>query len=353
MAITSIYFFCIFVTWLCTIFGGSRKHAYLDATLTGLTVSAWSGLFFWASFRFNGVDFINYSSSFLGLGSRVPDSGYQLIEETFGSLGLGVYSIYLLSSILTIFVLVKYAQRLNLNTAFIFLMYMSHLAIVRDFAHIRIGIAINIFLLLMLYWESKYFFRYIVFILIASSIHIACVIFILPFLLQRVSTYMSSLSFAVIFICAALVAKYAILDTLLSAIPSARFDYLVAGGGYKNIVGIGLNFIFQLIVTTGFWLTIIRGRKVPSLTRFMFFCQICGLLSIFVLSDFGHLAARLGNVLFSFYPFMLLLTFVEVQKNLEGELKLLLKIVFSSLFVLSLYARDTVTGILEVTRINF
>lgn len=352
MSLTNVYFYCIFITWLCLIFSGSRKQTDINVMLTGLTVSVWSALLFWASFRDSGIDFVNYSSSFSGLANRVPDRGYQLIEEIFFNLGFGVYSIYLLSSILTIFTLVKYAQKLNIDIIFVFLIYMCHLAIVRDFAHVRVGIAINMFLLLLFYWGNNHFFRYLTSAVIASSIHIACVAFLIPVLLQRASLYLPSSLFFGMFICLALVVKYAMLPTFLSIIPSTRLDYLIMDGSYKNIGGLGTIFYIQLIIAIGFWIVLSKAKEVSSIARFMFFSQISGVVAIYILSDFGHLAARLGNVLFSFYPFMLLLILVEIQKHLKVEPKFLLKIILSALFVLSLYARDEASTILEATRIG-
>ena len=94
-----------------------------------------------------GVDYGEYLPAFYEDSSQIPDIGFRLLMFLFSSVGLPFEIMMLFMGLLNLLSLRRVAKYFDVSFVLLLVLYFLHLAVVRDFAQLRVGFALTIALL--------------------------------------------------------------------------------------------------------------------------------------------------------------------------------------------------------------
>ena len=117
-----------------------------------------------------GVDVDNYEGCMKMI--RFIDVGFYLLMAPFKLLGLPLEFFFFSIGLINIFLVYQIVKTLKLDFGIVFFILLLHLIIIRDFAQVRVGLAINLALYSYFCMSRGRYIGY----LIASSIHLSVVV---------------------------------------------------------------------------------------------------------------------------------------------------------------------------------
>lgn len=308
-----------------------KKSNRILVCLPGLIV------FFAGSVRRLGVDRAIYVRDYNERSGLVGDSGYQFVADVFFHLGFPFEVFSLTLAIITFVSIVRLSRFFKVNFIYLFTFYFVFFFILRDFAHMRVAISGA---LIALAFGSNWR-RFLILSALAVSFHLSSIVAVLGLMGARVITRVRQKEgLIVLIILAALGVGFFIHEILamLSSIDYRIQHYQIIDKPlYGNQVSDYTGFIFHLLVL--FFGSVLYVHK--SITRDAYFEQIIlmqlfGCICFLVFKDISIFAFRLSHLFFSFFPVIILKSFVMLRNRTGGRFAKyespFLLIVFSLLF---------------------
>lgn len=227
-----------------------------------------------------GIDTGNYLSMF----NRVNDAsdfwqylveftegGYITIQKIVGFIGLDFNTFLFIVAIITVIPIMIVIKKYSYNPSFSIFLYVAFGFYTFALSAIRQGLAISICCLSVIYIDKQKFWKYLVCILVASSIHMTAMIFFPAYFLSKFKFGARTLSIASSVIVLGYVFKSNILNTLNSY---ARIDYGVSD------VGGEMQYLFMVLVVI---LGLIYSVKIKEDSKMFSFFYYCMMASMFIL----------------------------------------------------------------------
>jgi EpsG family len=266
--------------------------------------------------RTEGVDFEVYRENYNNpqYENIIPDLGYQALMEVFRALGLPFHFLIVFIGLVSVAALQRLARHFDIDLAMLILIWLLHLAVVRDLAQTRIGLAFSIAAFGLTATKKRnrgglY--------LLAISMHLSSIVFVLAYELCRFAArrptprsrnLMVGVMGAVIFIAAVSLSKLAFLDERISL-------YLAwdATGYGAPVESYGTLFLHAFVLLVGYVCR--RHWQDKPEIRAIYFMECLGVLTFVAFSDVAIFAFRLSNLLFSLYPVALLYSLSREQEQ--------------------------------------
>lgn len=281
-------------------------------------------------FRSQGVDISNYRRVYENLeNSTIVDPGYNFLMYVGNSIGLELEGFLLAIGLLNLFLIFKVCRFLKVNFGIVLAILALHLTVVRDFAQLRVGLAINIALYgFILKGRSKYLLY-----IVAGSIHFTALVIVGFFMTQK--TMMISRSIIKVLPFIGVVVLGSSLSLLSSIDPRMelymswdRENYGQPVSNYSQLL-----FVLFLIISS---ITYRGEYQNLYMLSFIFAATVfCSFASVSIFSF------RLTNVAISLYPYFA----AAFLRSRENSLKKKALFIASLLFLLSLRSsNDAILG---------
>ena len=225
--------------------------------------------------RQNGVDYAVYIYSYYNDYAYIPDVGFKAVMFSFNSVGLPFQAMMLFIAALTILSLRSAAKYFSISFIPLLTLYFLHLVVVRDFSQIRVGFAVALAILGL---TSSGKLKRGVFYLLAGSIHLTSLVFILSYEFCRWAVQFKSRRTQIMVMVCALV---------------------------------GIFFL-------GYYSRMLWGQD--DKIRVLVFLQILGISIFLAFIDIAIFAFRLSNVTLSLYPVLLISILSRLRMRADGYL---------------------------------
>lgn len=288
-----------------------------------------SVLYLLGMYRSGGIDVDNYRRSYDNHEiTDIFDPGYHLMMSLSRSVELP-FELFLLSIGIINLILIRYiCSKLSVHYGLVLAILALHIFIVRDFAQLRVGLAIN--LVLSAYLMRKRY-RYIVYIF-GISIHItvlALVAVLIGYAFYKRGRYtLKILPFLGIIVIGFNLEFLSFLDPRFDLyINWAREGYGMPVVSYQQLIFI-IMMLFMSLYAYDFRMNIFAYSFLFSAVVFLSF------------SNFAIFSFRLANVCMSFYPFFL-------ANLVRGQTSVIVKLSFMATVILALSLRLGSIKILE------
>ena len=186
-------------------------------------------------------------------------------------------------------------------TFLVFVIFFAHLIVVRDFAQMRISFAFSFFLLALM---NKKALRFI-FIVIAIGIHKSIIVLILVYFFTEFYVRQTQSTKRMLFLLSLSggVLLYAGIEYLLFLDPRIEIYLSWDKDGYGNTVSSYGSVLFQILLLLVYFG--VAGFKGWSSNIYLML-TVFGILAFIALSPTAIFAFRLSNLVWSFYPFLVL-----------------------------------------------
>lgn len=244
-------------------------------------------------FRSQGVDILNYRRVYEDLeNSTIVDPGYNFLMYVGKSIGLELEGFLLAIGLLNLFLIFKICRFLKVNFGVVLAILALHLTVVRDFAQLRVGLAINVALFgFILKGWSKYLLY-----IIAGSLHFTALVIVGFFITQKTMATSRSIIvkvlplIGVVVLGSSLSLLYQIDPRIELYMSWDRENYGQAVSSYSQLL-----FILFLIISSIMY----RGedQKLYMLSFIFAATVFCSFTSVSIFSF------RLANVAISLYPY--------------------------------------------------
>lgn len=267
--------------------------------------------------RQDGVDHSNYVRAYQTNPEEIFDRGYQLLMRIFKSAGLPFESLILLSALTTLVALWRAARFFGVSFGLLLLIYFLHLAVVRDFAQFRSGLALATVLIGITQagsWQRPLYY------LVGASLHF------------------TSVPFAVMYEYCALVARHPDLRLRLAAVLVAALAWWIVGNLLPELAFLDPRVALYLRWQTANYglpveqyfvlfahLTILmlalamhRWWRDDVTVRTLVLLQVIGVTVFVAFQETAVFAYRLSNGILSLYPILLLLLSSRLRLSLYG-----------------------------------
>lgn len=250
--------------------------------------------------RSAGVDFDTYSAAYTEEGLPIPDLGYTALTFLTRRLGIGFSTFLLLQGIFTLAVLWVVSKEKEADAVVVVVVYLLHLAIVRDLSQSRIGLATAVYLLGQTQQRST--LRAALY-LFAASIHITVIVLMFIWTFARLTARLKGWQqVIVVYLPMVAFAVYGIgLLNMASALDPRVEIYLSWDDvGYgAPLESFGALFRSALVLGIyGFAAVRFPGLRL----RPYVLVELAGAAILVGFAEFSIFAARLSNVAISMYP---------------------------------------------------
>jgi hypothetical protein len=252
-----------------------------------------------------GVDYDSYLPAFYEDSSQIPDIGFRLLMLLFHSVGLPFEIMMLFMGVLTLLSLRRVAEYFDISFVLLLVLYFLHLAVVRDFAQLRVGFALTIALLSVTL--SGNLNRSMLY-LTASSVHITAVFFIISYEYFKWLVNLQSKQKRLFFILAAwagifmmgiFIQVLALFDRRVEIYLNWNEENFGAAAGQFYILLFHIAVLALAYLTRKSWLSNLQ-------TKTLIYLQITGVIIFLSFMNYSIFAFRLSNVVFSLYPVLLI-----------------------------------------------
>jgi hypothetical protein len=301
----SYYSTAILALSLAPFVWGLRSRPLLIKFMGGLTFFAVIATYLIGMLRQNGIDYEAYTYAYYQDASDIPDVGFRLLVFLFRSAGLSFQGMMLFVGIFTLFSLRRVAKYFDISFALLLIFYFLHMALIRDFAQLRVGIALAIIYNGLTFRRLS--IRLIIYVL-ASTIHFTSLFFSIPyeyckFLSQKenktTQLLLMLIPLTTIFITVNNLEVLSFIDTRISTyIYWDQENYGQAVGNY-NVLFVHLLLLIIAFLNRKTWE---NNSKVQSL----FYLQIVGIFIFLLFSKYAIFAFRLSNAALSLYPVLII-----------------------------------------------
>ncbi|WP_288614061.1 EpsG family protein [uncultured Bacteroides sp.] len=182
------YSFILALAVLLAYFSVKAKDARLKLlflVLSFLIVSMFCGLRFFVGNDYGGYYYI-FRNCRLGYPTRIEPSFF-LLNKIFSNSTYGYIYVLFVSSVITVWLLYKLLIKCNILYLGVFFLFTLNLLIMIN-DQVRQGIALSIFLYGFQYVEKKFFFKYSLFVILATTFHYTAIL-LLPLYFIRCFTF--------------------------------------------------------------------------------------------------------------------------------------------------------------------
>jgi hypothetical protein len=251
--------------------------------------------------RSGGVDIVNYIYAYEVDPSNIPDVLFQSYYIFLNLMNFPFFVSNLLIGILNSFVLVFFVSKFFPRYTFLnFLIFFTHLMVVRDFAQLRISFAFSFFILGIM---NKNFLKYF-FIFLSFGIHKSLVVLALVYFFAEFFIRQSLKVKIILFICFVITSLllYSGITYLFFIDPRIEIYLTWDKDGYGNSVSSFGSILFHITLLIVYFLVV--GVKDFSSNIFLML-TVFGILFFMALSPTAIFAFRLSNLIWSFYPFLI------------------------------------------------
>jgi hypothetical protein len=285
---------------LCT-----KNYQLRNAFKIWLGISA-AAVYLLGALRTEGVDIANYKYSYeVSYEGGVPDVGFRFLMDIFIAASLPWKAVQFFSGIVGLIAVRRGADYFGVSKSLLLLFFLLHLIVVRDFAQLRVGLAVSflvIGLTLPLGWR-------IMFYVIGASIHITTIPFIIAYeACIRTANIQSKYTRRIVvllgmgLVCVACLSlsSFAFLDPRIELYMSWKNEgYGMPVNSYGLLILHGL-MIFGIWKIRAMWAVNVQIRA-------LFYLEIVGVTTFLALSNHAIFAFRISNVILSLYPVLFLL----------------------------------------------
>lgn len=249
---------------------------------------------------FTGLDYISYYSQYNGMSFQNFEWGYTLLTKVFKYFNLSFYDFEFFFSALTMSLLIVFLYKYIPSSiaTFSLLYYYSRFFWVRDLGQIRSSLASIILLYSIKYIKERNFLKFIIIVLIASSIHKASFIFLFVYFISVL--FKDSLSFNKVLL---LLSFSTILGVIFQYIPSILQTlfpnnvYLFAKEYVQNSSGSYMTLIMQLGILLLGVLLINKKRYILKDLPMYLNVYLSGLLIALLFIGYLTLGYRLDTIM--------------------------------------------------------
>jgi hypothetical protein len=264
-------------------------------------------------YRIAGIDYDTYQDAYTDQGQPIPDVGYTALTWLTRSFGVGFSTFLLLQGIFTLVALWVASRARQADPLVVIVVYLLHLAVVRDMSQSRIGLAVAVYLLGQT--RERSWIKALLYVA-AASVHITVVVLMFVWFVGRMTDRMRFLA-QVLVVYVPLVA-FAIFGVVLlnnTAWVDPRIElYLswneAAYGAPLESFGALLRGLAVVCVY------LLASRRLPGLRlRNYVVMELCGAAILIGFSQFSIFAARLANVAVSMYPIGLGIVALALQSQ--------------------------------------
>lgn len=331
-----------------------RQTRSLDADyLKLLSTALMLALYIGGLLRSDGVDFQVYRENYLSpdYENLIPDLGFQALISVFRAMGLPFSALVVFIGLVSVAAMHRLARHFRIDLTLLILVWLLHLAIVRDLSQTRIGFAFSIAAFGLT--ASRWHWRMALYLL-AASMHLSSLVFMLAyefclFTAQRPSrrsrlTWLG-LATGIIFLAAASLSRLSFLDE--------RIDLYLAwdASGYgAPVESYGTLFLhaFVLLVCA---LTRRLWHAQPEI-RAIYYMEWLGVFTFLAFSSVAIFAFRLSNLLFSMYPIALLYALSRWQAGQPAQRQHVAPSIALYALALILLVRPGSFGVLDAIRFS-
>lgn len=288
--------------------------AYL---MRGSVILALTGVYLLGALRTAGGDYETYARAFRGEYDLIPDAGFRVLMEVFNSAGFPYQALMVAGALVTLYALKRMANAYGVPYAPLLLIYLCHLAIVRDLIQVRVGIAIAIIYLGITAQRAS--IRALVY-LIAASLHLTSLALAVAY---EYALWTSGIRrrgrrtlIQLIAICLILLLGMQI-DNLAFVDDRIALYGAWESAGYRNPVG-EFSFIYLHVAILALAFLTRNEWKENRSIRCLVLLQVLGVVVFLSFSGFELFAFRLGNVVLSMYPVLVIALLVRLKATIGG-----------------------------------
>lgn len=263
--------------------------------------------------RSDGVDVSNYRDIFYGLQSS-NDFGYDLLCRILAySLNFNFSQFLLLLGFVNVVLIYCISKSLRVDFPVVFLVYSMHLAVVRDYAQIRIGLAM-LLMFFGIYTIKNIGIRTSV-VLLAISFQLTSIFYLVGHLIYvlyrdtKIPNWIFLLLPFILLISGSILPLFSILDPRIEI----YMGWNAAGFG-SAVESYNVLFFYVYIIAMCAW-CIRYSHSVADSIREIFFISIGAPFLFIGLSDLSIFAGRLSNIIFSGYPFLVAATLFDRNRS--------------------------------------
>lgn len=311
MAFYNLYLPLIIFAFIVSIFRASSSYKYNKFSAN---VALLIGCFIFSiiAFRTSGADWGTYYLEYNSFGVSITDPGYVKIMQIFKSLNLPFSFFILCCNLIIFYSLVRTARIFQVSLIVVVTIYLLHLFIVRDLAHMRVSLAVAFFLLSL----QRNLLVTVLFYLIGISIHIS----ILPLIAAMIAAnflrdlvyrffYFSLLAVLLLaFVLKAQVSWFieniVIIDPRI-AVYSKMADPINGSFGYAALI--------YFLLLTLYIKQFDNGEDNAKVFSSTIVVNLIALAFYVSFGDLPEIGPRIFNVLMSFYPIQLAYTIDNFQ----------------------------------------
>jgi len=298
-----IYYSSIIISVLPAVFilSGERPHRRVSNYIISLVALF---LFCFVSFRESGADLNTYKMEYVSGGISILDVGYIFIIKVFNSIGVPFSAFLLFCNLFVFYSIFVISRKLQVSYGFVFLVYLLHLFLVRDLAHLRTSLAVAFIFI----GFGKRIYISVIFYFIAVSIHTTMLPLIGAILLSGVAQNWIIHKFKILII---LLLPFGV---LLQGVVSSVIDIVGMISARARVYGklfqqsneyeIKITLVYFVVVTIISWLMLPK-KESGSLVARTLCVNILGLYFYAVFGGVPEIGPRVFNVLMSFYPIQL------------------------------------------------
>lgn len=284
-------------------------------------------LYLFGMSRSSGVDIDNYRRLY-ETNDNFVDVGFNLIMLPFQITGTP-FEIFLFSiGIFNIVLVYKITKKLEVNFGVVFFILLLHLIVVRDFAQMRVGLAINI---AMYAYFCRDKWKYLTFGL-AISVHLTVVILVVILMAYKIFEKRRKSMFLVTITL--LIWPIISLNLIILAVIDPRIELYISWQrqGYGESVH---SYIQPLFVIFLLFIYLLQNSKnlitLKLIKMDIFIFSLLHALVIFIsFSQYAIFAYRLTNVAIALYPFFI----ASIIKNHNSSITFRLSVLASLLLIL-------------------
>ena len=255
--------------------------------------------------RAEGVDIANYRYAFDVNPNFIPDIGFSALIRLWKSAGLPFWSMMLAIGAINMAALIRISRTYKIDLTLLIVLWFCHLAVVRDFAQLRIGLAISIFLLAIC---SQGKLGKLLLYMLSASMHYTAVAGIAAFEACSVVAHLRRPAVRMTIIASLVIATLVLgrmIEQLAFLDPRIQLYMKWEQAGYGAAVDSYGILLLHLIVLCLSLVSRAAWSHDPKI-RTLFFMQIAGITSFVALSQVAIFAFRISNVILSLYPVLVI-----------------------------------------------
>ena len=289
--------------------------------------------------RTAGVDLENYRSHYMDDGVVISDPAYNAIAHASLSFGLPFEIFLLVIGCINLIILYKVTRYFEVNFGLVLFIYLLHLAVVRDFSQMRIGLAC--FIILYGFTLSSQL-RWVLYLIgIGTHLTSAYLIFAI-----YTSLYFDGKSniFSRRFIIGCIFLISLALNVKMLSFLDPRIDIYLnwQQKGYGESVTSVTQIFFASMIMCWIYTTI------SDTDHKVFFIRTCiiSILTFIAFSQYAIFASRLSNIALSFYP-------IAIAMGLRQSNDGVVKIIFAAIFIVITSSRSNTPDIIRAIQHSY